>query len=73
MGEKMTIKELMKNIDFDYFDKNDMTKKNIYGHVDDTDNSEYINSIKKLYEVDLPFPNPINRHQRRANIAQERK
>ena len=21
----------------------------------------------------LPFPNPINRHQRRANIAQERK
>ena len=21
----------------------------------------------------LPFPNPINRHQRRANIAQEKK
>ena len=69
----MTIKELMENIDFDCFDKNDMTKKNIFGHEEIAEMSEYINSIKKLYEVDLPFPNPINRHQRRANIAQERK
>jgi len=69
----MTIKELMENIDFDCFDKNDMTKKNIFGREEIAEMSEYINSIKKLYEVDLPFPNPINRHQRRANIAQERK
>ena len=69
----MTIKELMENIDFDCFDKNDMTKKNIFGHEEIAEMSEYIISIKKLYEVDLPFPNPINRHQRRANIAQERK
>ena len=69
----MTIKELMENIDFDCFDKNDMTKKNIFGHEEIAEMSEYINSIKKLYEVDLPFPNPINRHQRRANIAQEKK
>jgi coenzyme F420-reducing hydrogenase gamma subunit len=73
MGEKMTIEELMENIDDINWSKNDMSRKNIYGHVDDTDNSEYINSIKKLIEVDLPFPSPINRHQRRANIAQERK
>ena len=51
----MTIKELMENIDFDYFDKNDMTKKNIYGHVDDTDNSEYINSIKTVEIQDHIF------------------
>ena len=69
----MTTKELMENIDFDCFDKNDMTKKNIFGHEEIAEMSEYVNSIKKLYEVDLPFPNPINRHQRRANIAQERK
>ena len=69
----MTIEELMENIDDINWSKNDMSRKNIYGHVDDTDNSEYINSIKKLIEVDLPFPNPINRKQRRANIAQERK
>ena len=69
----MTIEELMENIDDINWSENDMSRKNIYGHVDDTDNSEYINSIKKLYEVDLPFPNPINRKQRRANIAQERK
>ena len=51
----MTIKELMENIDFDCFDKNDMTKKNIFDHAEMSEMSEYINSIKKLYEVDLLF------------------
>ena len=40
-------------------------------------NAKYIKRIKKLHEEDrksaLPYPNPINRKQRRANIAQERK
>ena len=72
----MTIEELLENEELikimvkENEDKSSMR----YGHkYKDTDNSEYINSIKKLFEVDLPFPNPINRKQRRANIAQERK
>jgi len=38
---------------------------------------EHIRQIIKSFEEEriaaLPYPNPINRKQRRANIAQERK
>ena len=71
----MTIEELLENEELikimvkENEDKSSMR----YGLRESMDNSKYINSIKKSIEVDLPFPNPINRKQRRANIAQERK
>jgi len=34
---------------------------------------EFMERYEKKRIAALPFPNPINRHQRRANIAQERK
>ena len=34
---------------------------------------EFMEMYEERRIAALPFPNPINRHQRRANIAQERK
>jgi hypothetical protein len=81
MGEKMTVEELLENEELIKMMVEEMVDKSSmrYGHVENTD-SEYVNSIKKSvmdghagiekrYAVDLPYPNPINRHQRRTNNA----
>jgi hypothetical protein len=77
--ELLENEELMKMMVEEMVDKSSMR----YGLRENID-SEYVNNIKKSvmdghagiekrYAVDLPYPNPINRKQRRTNNAQERK